>query len=340
MIQQALARILDGRDLTRSEARAVMDQIMTGDATAAQIGAFLVALRLKRETPDEIAGCAEAMRSHVLPVRPKRRDLVDTAGTGGDGARTFNISTAAALVAAAAGAGVAKHGNRAVSSASGSADVLEALGFDVELPPERIERSIDELGFGFLFAPTHHPAMRFAAAVRRELAIRTVFNVLGPLTNPAGARAQVVGVYAPDLAPTIAAVLAQLGAERAFVVHGADGIDELSPTGPNLVCEVEGGAVREREIDPLDLGIQRCPPSALAGDSPADNARTVREIFAGARGPRRDAVVLNAAGAIAAAGHARDLKEGIGMAAEAIDSGAAAERLEALVAFSRMERGT
>jgi anthranilate phosphoribosyltransferase len=339
VIQAALARLLDGRDLTRSEARAVMDQIMSGEATAAQIGAFLVALRLKRETPEEIAGCAEAMRSHVLAVHPKRRDLVDTAGTGGDGARTFNISTAAALVAAAAGAGVAKHGNRAVSSASGSADVLEALGFDLDQPAERVERSIDELGFGFLFAPTHHPAMRFAAPVRRELAVRTVFNVLGPLTNPAGARAQVVGVYAPELASTIAEVLAQLGAERAFVVHGADGIDELSPTGVNLVCEVRNGQVSQHEVDPLDLGIPRCPPSALAGDSPAENAKTVREIFAGAKGPRRDAVVLNAAGAIAAAGHARGLAEGVPIAAETIDSGAAGERLEELVAFSRHADG-
>jgi anthranilate phosphoribosyltransferase len=335
MIQLALARLLDGRDLTRSEAREVMDQIMRGEATAAQIGAFLIAMRIKRETPDEIAGCAEAMRAHVLSVHPKRRDLVDTAGTGGDGARTFNISTTAALVAAAAGAGVAKHGNRAVSSASGSADVLEALGFDLEQPAERIERSIDELGFGFLFAPSHHPAMRYAAPVRRELGMRTVFNVLGPLTNPAGARAQIVGVYAPELVPTLAAVLAQLGAERAFVVHGADGIDELSPTGPNLVCEVVEGSVRQREIDPLDLGIPRCAPSDLAGDSPEDNARTVHEIFAGAPGPRRDAVVLNAAGAIAAAGHATDLREGLALASEAIDSGAAALRLDQLAAFSR-----
>ncbi len=223
MIQPALARLLDGHDLDRDEARSVMDEIMRGEATPAQIGGFLVALRLKGETADEITGCAEAMREHVLAVRPKRDDLVDTAGTGGDGAGTFNISTAAALVAAAAGAGVAKHGNRAVSSSSGSADVLEALGFDLELPPERITRSIDELGFGFLFAPTHHPAMRHAAPVRRELAARTVFNVLGPLTNPAGARAQVVGVYAPELVPTIARVLAHLGARRAFVVHGAGG---------------------------------------------------------------------------------------------------------------------
>ena len=326
---------MDGRDLSQEDAREVMDSIMAGEATPAQIGAFLVALRIKGETADEIAGCAEAMREHVLVVRPARTDLVDTAGTGGDGARTFNISTAAALVAAAAGAGVAKHGNRAVSSSSGSADVLEALGFNLELPPETIARSIDELGFGFLFAPTHHPAMRHAAPVRRDLATRTVFNVLGPLTNPAGARAQVVGVYAPELVPTIADVLARLGAERAFVVHGAAGVDELSPAGPNLVCEVANGQVRRREIDPLDLGIDRCAPEELGGGDPADNAETIRRIFAGAEGGKRDAVLLNAAGAIAAGGLARDLGEGVGLAREAIDSGAAGERLEALIAFSR-----
>src|ERR687894_231170 len=228
-----------------------MGEIMRGEATPAQIGGFLVGLRAKGETADEIAGCAEAMREHVLPVRPRRDDLVDTAGTGGDGAATINISTAAAIVAAAAGAGVAKHGNRAVSSASGSADVLEALGFSLEQPPERIARSIDELGFGFMFAPLHHPAMRHAAPVRRELATRTVFNVLGPLTNPARARAQVVGVYAPGLVRTIAEVLASLGARRAFVVHGADGVDELSPAGPNLVAEVADGNVVEHTLDPL-----------------------------------------------------------------------------------------
>src|SRR6059058_1778598 len=236
--------------LSRDEAREVMDTIMSGEATPAQIGGFLVALRLKGETADEIAGAAEAMRDHVIPVKPRRTDLVDTAGTGGDGQATINISTAAALVAAAAGAGVAKHGNRAVSSLSGSADVLEALGFNLELPPDRIARSIDELGFGFLFAPAHHPGFRHAAPVRRELATRTVFNVLGPLTNPAGARAQVVGVYSAELVRTIAEVLVQLGARRAFVMHGSGGIDELSPAGPNLVCEVVDGNVRERELDP------------------------------------------------------------------------------------------
>src|SRR5213592_1659517 len=275
MIQRALARLLDGHDLSREEAHEVMGSVMRGESTPAQIAGFLIALRVKGETADEIAGCAEAMRAHALPVLPERDDLVDTAGTGGDGARTINISTAAALVAAAAGAGVAKHGNRAVSSSSGSADVLEALGFNLELPPETIARSIDELGFGFLFAPTHHPAMRHAAPVRRELATRTVFNVLGPLTNPARARAQVVGVYAPELVPTLADVLARLGARHAFVVHGAGGIDELSPAGPNLVCEVVDGAVQEREIDPLDLGVPRCDPNELRGGSPEENAAAI-----------------------------------------------------------------
>jgi len=328
--------MLDGHDLGRAETREVMDQIMQGEATPAQIGGFLVALRAKGETPDEIAGCAEAMREHVLPVRPQRDDLVDTAGTGGDGAQTINISTAAALVAAAAGAGVAKHGNRAVSSACGSADVLEALGFELEQPPDRIERSIDELGFGFLFAPSHHPAMRHAASVRKELATRTVFNLLGPLTNPAGARAQVVGVYSPTLVRTIADVLAQLGARRAFVVHGAGGLDELSPVGANLVCEVAGGAVHEGELDPeAELGVPRCRVEELRGGTPEENATAIREVFAGAPGGRRSAVLLNAAAAIAAAGHAADLREGLELARRAIDSGAAAERLERLIVFSR-----
>ena len=335
MIQNALANLLDGKDLTREQAREVMDTIMSGEATPGQIGGFLVALRLKGETAAEIAGSAEAMRAHVVPVRPTRTDLVDTAGTGGDGGKTFNISTAAALVAAAAGAGVAKHGNRSVSSQSGSADVLEALGFELDLPCERIALSIDELGFGFMFAPTHHPAMKHAGPVRRELAARTVFNVLGPLTNPAGARAQVVGVYSPHLVPVIADVLVQLGARRAFVVHGAGGIDELSPAGPNLVAEVVDGDVRQREIDPLELGIDRCAPEELRGGTPEENAQRIRETFEGANGGRRSAILLNAAGAIAAGGHAKDLAEGIGLAREAIDSGAAAERLDQLIAFSQ-----
>jgi anthranilate phosphoribosyltransferase len=337
MIQAALQKVIDGRDLTREEAREVMGSVMEGEVTPAQIGGFLVALRVKGETADEIAGSAEAMRAHVLQVRPHREDLVDTAGTGGDGQSTINISTAAALVAAAAGSAVAKHGNRAVSSASGSADVLEALGFSLEQEPERIARSIDELGFGFLFAPSHHPAMRHAAAVRRELGTRTVFNVLGPLTNPAGARAQIVGVYSPQLVHTIADVLARLGARRAFVVHGAAGIDELSPAGPNLVCEVVDGEVHDREIDPLDLGVPRCDPAELRGGSPEQNALVIREVFAGRDGAARDAILLNAAGAIAAGGHAKDLREGLALARDAVASGAAGERLEELAVFSRGE---
>ena len=334
MIQSALAQLLDGHDLTRDQARGVMDTIMSGDATPAQIGGFLVALRMKGETADEIAGCAEGMRAHVLRVSPKRSDLVDTAGTGGDGGKTFNISTAAALLAAAAGAGVAKHGNKSVSG-PGSVDVMEALGFELALSPERIAESIDTLGFGFMFAQTHHPAMKHAAPVRRELAARTVFNVLGPLTNPAGARAQVVGVYSATLVPVIADVLAKLGARRAFVVHGAGGIDELSPAGPNLVCEVDDGTVTRREIDPLDLGIARCDPNELRGGTAEENAQRIRDVFDGAGGGGRSAILLNAAGAIAAAGHAADLKEGLEVAKTALDSGAAAERLEQLVAFSR-----
>jgi anthranilate phosphoribosyltransferase len=335
VIVEALADLLENRSLDRARAREVMGEIMRGEATPAQIGAYLVALRVKGETPDEIAAAAEAMREHVLPVRPERDDLVDTAGTGGDGAATINISTAAAIVAAAAGAGVAKHGNRAVSSACGSADVLEALGFSLEQPPDRIARSIDELGFGFMFAPSHHPAMRHAAPVRRELATRTVFNVLGPLTNPAGARAQVIGVYDEALVEPIAQVLAQLGARRAFVVHGAHGIDELSPAGPNRVCEVVAGEVRRRVVEPLELGLPRCDPGELRGGAPAENAQAIRDVFAGADGGRRDAILLIAAGAIAAAGHAADLSEGLELAREAVASGAAGERLEELARFSR-----
>jgi anthranilate phosphoribosyltransferase len=335
VIQQTIARVLDGHDLAREEACETMREIMRGDATQAQIAGFLVALRAKGETADEIAGCAEAMREHVLPVQPTRTDLVDTAGTGGDGKSTLNISTAAALVAAAAGAGVAKHGNRAASSQTGSADVLEALGFELELPPERIAKSIDELGFGFMFAQAHHPAMRHAAPVRRELGTRTVFNVLGPLTNPARARAQVVGVYSPALVRPIAEALVQLGATRAFVVHGAGGIDELSPVGPSLVCEVVDGGVRERTVDPAELGIPPCTVEELAGGAPGENAAAIRRVFAGADGGPRNAILLNAAGAIAAAGHADDLREGLELARRALDSGAATARLDELVEFTR-----
>ncbi|HEX9891905.1 MAG TPA: anthranilate phosphoribosyltransferase, partial [Actinomycetota bacterium] len=239
--------------------------------------------------------------------------------------------------AAGAGAAVAKHGNRAVSSACGSADVLEALGFSLEMDPDEIARSIDEVGFGFLFAPNHHPAMRHAVPVRKELATRTVFNILGPLTNPAGARGQVVGVFAGNLARTLAEVLASLGAERAMVVHGAGGIDELSPAGPNLVVEVEGGAVRQTELDPEDLGIPRCRPGDLAGGTPAENAAAIRAVLAGEGGPRRHAILLNAAAALVVAGMAGDIAEGLDLAARSVDSGQALDRLDAAASFSHLE---
>lgn len=336
-VQIALTRLLAGDDLTREEARAVTDVVMRGEATPAQIGGYLVALRMKGETPAEIAGAAEAMRAHVVRVSPEREDVIDTAGTGGDGAGTLNLSTGAALVAAAAGAAVAKHGNRAVSSRCGSADVLEALGFTLELTPERIARSIDEVGFGFLFAPAHHPAMRHAMPVRRELAARTVFNVLGPLTNPAGAGRQLVGVYAPDLAETMAGVLALLGTRHALVVHGAGGIDELSPAGENLAYEIRDGEVRSFVVDPGELGLDRCVPEDLAGGDPDENAAALRSVLSGEPGPRRDAVLLNAAAALLVAGLAEDLREGLAVGAGALDSGQALERLEAAAAFTRAE---
>ncbi len=337
-MQQAIAQLLERHDLSREEAYRVMDTIMTGEATPAQIGAFLIALRLKGETADEIAGCADAMRAHVLTVHPTRTDLVDVVGTGGDGANTFNISTTSAIVAAAAGAAVAKHGNRAASSASGSADVLEALGFRLDLPPERIARSIDELGFGFMFAQAHHPAMKHAAPVRRELGTRTVFNVLGPLTNPAGARAGIFGVATAGLMRTYAEALVKLGTRRAYVVHGFAGIDELSPAGPNEVCEVVDGEIHERVVDPLDLGLEPCAPGDLTGGSPTENAAIVRAILDGRQtGGKLQAVLMNAGAAIAAAGHAADLREGIAAAGDTVASGAATARLDRLIAFSQEE---
>ena len=339
IVGPAIQLLLDGHHLSRADARELMGSIMDGEETPAQIAGFLVALRTKGETADEIAGFAEAMREHVVPVTPERSPVVDIVGTGGDGAGTFNISTAAAIVAAAAGAAVAKHGNRAASSAAGSADVLEELGIGLEQTPERIARSIDELGFGFMFARAHHPAMRHVASVRQELGIRTVFNVLGPLANPAGACDGVFGVYSAALAPTYAEALAELGSRRAFVVHGEGGLDELSPSGTSLVFEVVDGDVREWELDPRDLGIEPTDPEELRGGSATENAATIRSVFAGERGGRRDAVLLNAAGALVAAGLATDLGEGLGLGSEAIDSGAATSRLEALVAFSAEEPG-
>ena len=334
MIAESIARVADGHDLSREEACSVMNDVMEGEATPAQIGGLLVGLRAKGETVDEITGFAEALREHVVPVSPTRTPVVDVVGTGGDGAHTFNISTAAALVAAAAGAAVAKHGNRAASSACGSADVLEALGFALELPPERIAASIDELGFGFMFARAHHPAMRHAAPVRQELGTRTVFNVLGPLANPAGARDGVFGVYAPGLARTYAEALAGLGARRALVVHGAGGVDELTPSGPSLVVEVRDGRIEEWQLDPASLGLERSDAAELRGGDATANAATIRRVLAGERGARRDAVVLNAGAALLAAGVADDLRDGVAAAAAAIDDGTADATLERLVEFS------
>ena len=334
MIAESIARVADGHDLSRAEAFSVMNDVMEGAATPAQIGGLLVGLRAKGETVDEITGFAEALREHVVPVSPARTPVVDVVGTGGDGAHTFNISTAAALVAAAAGAAVAKHGNRAASSACGSADVLEALGFALELPPERIAASIDELGFGFMFARAHHPAMRHAAPVRQELGTRTVFNVLGPLANPAGARDGVFGVYAAGLARTYAEALAGLGARRALVVHGAGGVDELTPSGPSLVVEVRDGRIEEWQLEPASLGFERSDAAELRGGDATANAATIRRVLAGERGARRDAVVLNAGAALLAAGVADDLRDGVAAAAAAIDDGTADATLERLVEFS------
>jgi anthranilate phosphoribosyltransferase len=335
MIVAAIAAVADGRSLSRDEAREVMGVVMRGEATPAQIGGLLVGLRTRGETVDEITGFAEAMREHVLPVRPTRAPVVDVVGTGGDGARTFNISTAAAVVAASAGAAVAKHGNRAASSACGSADVLEELGLALELPPERIAASIDEHGFGFMFARAHHPAMRHAAPVRQELGTRTVFNILGPLANPAGARDGVFGVYAPELARTYAEALARLGARRALVVHGEGGIDELSPTGPSLVVEIVGGEVREWQLEPRELGFASSDPAELRGGSPSENADAIRRVLEGERSGRRDAVVLNAAAALLAADVVADLGEAVAVAMHALDSGDAGRTLEHLVEFSK-----
>jgi anthranilate phosphoribosyltransferase len=334
MIRESLARLVDRSDLSRDEARALMGAIMDGEATPAQLGAILGALQTKGSTAEEITGFAEEMRERAVRVDPRRTPLVDVVGTGGDRVNTFNVSTAAGVVAAAAGAAVAKHGNRAASSRCGSADVLEALGVQLERTPEAIARSIDELGFGFMFARAHHPAMRHAAPVRQELGVRTVFNVLGPLANPAGVRDGVFGVYDASLTRIYADALAGLGARHAFVVHGDGGLDELSPFGPSLVLEVVDGEIVEGELDPRELGIYPGDPDELRGGDPATNAAAFTALLAGERSVRRDAVLLNAAAALVAAGLATELGEGLGLAAETVDSGAAGERLEAIVRLS------
>ena len=333
-IPGALARVLDGEHLTADEAEALMGRIMDGEATQAQIGALLAALRAKGETVPEVVGFVRAMRGHATSVPTTRRPLVDTCGTGGDGAHTFNVSTVAALVVAGAGVAVAKHGNRSVSSRCGSADVLQALGVNVELEPEAVGRCIDEFGFGFLYAPRLHPAMKHAIGPRREMGVRTVFNLLGPLTNPAGANVQVMGVYHPGLVSPMAHVLQELGAEAACVVSSAGGLDELSTEGPNRVALLREGIVSPTTLDPGTLGLDRAPATSLRGGDAAENAAIVRGILAGERGPRRDVVLLNAGMALFLAGAAGDLADGIAMGAEAVDSGAARRVLDRVIAFS------
>lgn len=336
-VKEAIARIIRGESLNEEEAAQAMGEVMSGQATPSQIAAFITALRLKGETVDEIAGAARTMRDNAHRIHPRVTPLVDTCGTGGDGAHTFNISTASALVVAGAGVAVAKHGNRAVSSAAGSADVLEALGVAVDLPPAAVERCIDEVGIGFLFAPVFHPAMRFAAGPRREIGIRTIFNFLGPLTNPAGAQLQVVGVYEPRWVEPLAYVLARLGVQGALVVHGeADGIDELSLSGPSLVARLHQGRVEMGRVAPEEVGLKRQAPSAIAGGDARENAQIIRQVLAGRKGPARDVVLLNSAAALLVAGKAGDLADGVRLAATSIDSGAALARLEHLIQFTRV----
>jgi len=326
---QAIAKLVDRHDLTRAESAAVMNEIADGGATPAQVGAFLAALRIKGETVDEIAGAAEVMRARVDRVRVERDVFVDTCGTGGDNQNTFNISTAAAFVVAGAGVCVAKHGNRSVSSRCGSADVLAAVGVNVDAPKEVVERCIAECGIGFLFAPRLHPAFKAVAGIRRELGIRSVFNLLGPLANPAGARHQVMGVYEPRWVPILGGVLATLGARHAFVVHG-EGLDEIAVTGMTHVCEVKDGAVERFAMLPEDLGLRRWDKAEIAGGDPARNAVILKDVLSGQKGAPRDAVLANAAAALVAGGAATDLVSGVRLAADSIDRGAALEKLERL----------
>jgi len=334
MIQEAIAKLVERQDLTEDEASSCMDEIMTEQATPAQFGAFVVALRLKVETVDEIAGMARVMREKSLHVRTEA-PLLDTCGTGGDGKATFNASTAAAFVAAGAGAHVAKHGNRAMTSECGSADVLEALGAKLATSPEDVMLSIGECGFGFMFAQAFHPAMKFAAGLRREIGVRTVFNVLGPLTNPAGAQHQVLGVASTELAETLAGALLKLGTQHALVVHGEDGFDEVSLSASTTVFEVQDGVVRTYTVAPEDLGVERQSPSAVRGASADENAKALRGVLSGDQGPLRDFTLINAAAALVAADLASDLKEGMKAAAESIDSGSALDRLDAFVKLSQ-----
>lgn len=334
LIKEAIKKVVSGGNLDESEAGSVMELIMNGQASPAQIGALLIAMSLKGETVEEITGFARVMREKAIQVRSTHSTVVDTCGTGGDGVNTFNISTAAALVVAGCGVPVAKHGNRSVSSRCGSADVLEALGVNINLSPEESEECLDRLGIAFLFAPSLHVAMKHAAGPRKEIGVRTIFNVLGPLANPVGANIQVMGVFSSELVPVLAGVLARLGTTRSFVLHGAGGTDEITPHGPALVCEVHKGEVSSYEIDPARYGIPRCPLESLRGGTPAENASIINSILSGETGPRRDAVILNAALALVAAGAAEQLSGGITLAADSIDTGRALNKLEELAAYT------
>lgn len=332
----ALAKVVNRENLTRAEAREAMGVIMRGEATPAQIAAFLVALRMKGETITEIVGFVDAMREGAIKVDTERRPVVDTCGTGGDRIKTFNISTVAAFVVAGAGIAVAKHGNRSVTSRAGSADVLEALGFDLQMPLELAKKALDEIGISFLFAPNFHPSMKHVLGPRREIALRTVFNLLGPIVNPCPLDGQLMGVYEGALTPKIARALANLGVKRAFVVHSLDGMDEISITSATQVSEVKGGEVSTYVVFPEDFGFKRADPRDLEGGTANENAQLLRAILSNElEGPKRDVVVLNAAAAIAAAGVTESIKEAIPIADESIRSGAALKKLEALIEFSR-----
>ena len=329
----AIDALASGRSLSQDEAAAVLGEVMAGNASEAQTAAFLIALRTKGETRDEIAGLASTMRGLATGVHSTRDDLVDTAGTGG-GRPTFNVSTTAALIAAGAGCAVAKHGNRSATSLSGSADLLEALGARLDLEPEAVGRCIDAVGFGFMFAPAHHAAMRFVVPVRKELAVRTIFNFLGPLTNPAGARRQVIGVSDPAYLDVIAGALTQLGVDRALVVSSADGLDEMSTSAPTEVVEVNGETVERYTVAPGDVGLPESPLDAVRGGDPQANAATTRAILEGEEGPRADLALLNAGAAIYAAGRVDSLRDGVDQAREAVASGAAARTLEAYLGMT------
>jgi anthranilate phosphoribosyltransferase len=339
MFTALLHKLTARQDLTTGEAADAMLAIMSGHATPATIAAFLVGLAMKGERPEEIVGLAETMRAQAVAFETGGRDVFDTCGTGGDRSGTFNISSAAALVIAACGVPVAKHGNRSVSSRCGSADVLEALGVNVATSPAGAERCLDEAGIAFLFAPTFHPSMRHAGPTRRELGLRTAFNLLGPLTNPARPRRQLVGVPRPELTQLLARSLQLLGSDRAWVVHGADGIDEISPTGYTKVSECRAGSVRTFYVHPSDFGLRKVPLDALAGGDATENAGIVRSVLAGDPGPRRDAVVLNAGAGLFVAGHAPSIRNGIEAAGAAIDSGRAAAVLDRLVEVSQQAQG-